>query len=108
MVADRITKGVRAAYAPSVELARVSHSNARRADEMARTAIAINKEKEALQERIAALEAEFDAMIELSERDPEYMETLRLKAADRIYDMNLEAAQRDRDDDLDSSSPSPW
>lgn len=70
MVAERLTKAARQAYAPAVEASKLAATERRRAAEMRRTALGLEVEKKALQGELEGLRKRFAPVAELAELAP--------------------------------------
>lgn len=94
MVAARLTKAIRQAYAPAVEAAKLAASERRRADEMAETARSKDVALKAALERLALTESALKPVMDLAalSRD-EFVELVRLALSkvDRIKQERFEA-----------------
>lgn len=98
-VAQRLTTGVRKAYAPAVEKAKLAASEARRADEMTLTAKALAEEKKELTERLRGLERHLAPVMELAKLAKHEFAQLVLQAQERVNALKEErekAAEKER------------
>ncbi len=99
MVAQRITAEVQKAYAPTVENAKLAASERRRADEMARTAKFLEREKKEAVERLKALQKHLAPVMELATLSKQEFAQLVLHAQERVEAIKAErekAAEKER------------
>jgi hypothetical protein len=90
MVAQRLTKAVQEVYAPSVEAAKVTASERRRAVSMSQTIETLNREKKRLQEQLDGLTKHLAPVLELATfAKDEFMQIL-LHAQERVKALKLE------------------
>lgn len=90
MVARRITGAVQKAYAPTVEKAKLADSERRRADEMKRTVQTLDRAKQALTERLNALEGHLAPIIELASLSKQEYSQLVRHAKERVEAIKAE------------------
>jgi hypothetical protein len=101
MVAQRITGAVQKAYSPTVEKAKLADSERRRADEMKRTVQALSRDKQALTERLNAVEGHLAPVIELASLSKQEYSQLVRHAKERVEAIKAErevAAEKTRID----------
>lgn len=101
MVAQRVTAAVQKAYTPAVEKAKLAASEGRRADEMARTAKSLEREKKELTERLKGLQTHLAPVMELATLSKQEFAQLVRHAEERVNTIKAErekAAEKDRAD----------
>lgn len=101
MVAQRVTAAVQKAYTPAVEKAKLAASEGRRADEMARTAKSLEREKKELTERLKGLQTHLAPVMELATLSKQEFAQLVRHAQERVNAIKAErekAAEKDRAD----------
>lgn len=101
MVAQRVTAAVQKAYTPAVEKAKLAASEGRRADEMARTAKSLEREKKELTERLKGLQTHLAPVMELATLSKHEFAQLVRHAQERVNAIKVErekAAEKDRAD----------
>jgi hypothetical protein len=90
MVAERVTEAVREAYRPAVESAKLAVSERRRADEMAKTAQSLAKDKKALQQELEGLRKHFAPLLELANLARQEFLELVANAQERVKTIKAE------------------
>jgi uncharacterized membrane-anchored protein YhcB (DUF1043 family) len=101
MVARRVTGAVQKSYAPTVEQAKLAASERRRADEMARTAKSLERDKRELTERLSGLQTHLAPFLELvSLSKQEYSQLVRhaQERGNAIKAERAKAAEQSRTD----------
>ena len=99
MVAQRITAAVQKAYTPAVEKAKLAASEGRKADEMAKTAKSLEREKKEAVERLRALQRHLSPVMELAMLSKQEFAQLVLHAQERVNVIKAErekAAEKER------------
>jgi hypothetical protein len=90
MVAERLTKAVQKAYSPAIETAKLVALERRRANEMARTAQTLGREKKELQERLQALYKHLAPVMELATLAKDEFVQLVLQVQERVKALTAE------------------
>ena len=94
MVARRMTGAVKDAYAPTIQKAKLAVSERRRAEEVARTAQSLERDKKALTERLKSFQDHLAPILELATlAKQEYMQLVQ-QAQERV---NAIKAERERE-----------
>jgi hypothetical protein len=99
MVAQRVTAAVQKAYSPAVENAKLAASERRRADEMARTAKSLEREKKEAVERLKALQKHLAPVMELATLSKQEFAQVVRHAQERVDAIKAErekAAEKER------------
>lgn len=101
MVAQRVTAAVHKAYSPALEQAKLAASERRRADEMARTAQTLEREKKEVVERLNGLQKHLAPVMELATLSKQEFAQLVFHAQERVNTIKAErekAAEKERVD----------
>jgi hypothetical protein len=95
-VAQRVTGAVQKAYTPTIEQAKLAASEGRRADEMARTARSLERDKKALTERLKSFQDHLGPILQLATLSKQEYAQLVRHAQERV---NAIKAEREREAD---------
>jgi hypothetical protein len=87
-VAQRLTKSIQRAYAPAVENAKLAHSEHLRATEMARTALAKDRELKEIKEKFTKLTRTLQPFIELAQLAKSEYVSLFKTVSERISELH--------------------
>jgi hypothetical protein len=90
MVAHRVTGAVRKAYTPTIERAKLAVSESRRADEMARTAKSLERDKKELTERLKGFQGHLAPVLELATLSKQEYAQLVRHAQERVDAIKME------------------
>lgn len=101
MVARRVTAAVQKAYTPAVEMAKLAALERRRADEMARTAQTLEREKKEAVERLRALQSHLAPVMELATLSKREFAQLVLQAQERVKSIKAEREKAAEKEKLD-------
>lgn len=101
MVAQRVTKAVQAVYAPSVEAAKVTASERRRALSMAETIKTLDKDKKRLQKELELFTRRLAPVMELAILAKDEFLQLLLQAQQRVNAIKLERQRVEKSREID-------
>jgi len=101
MVAQRLSASVQQAYAPAVEAAKITASERRRANEMAKTCQILTQQRNEAQERLRALYQHVSPILELATLAKDEVIQIFNHVKQRVKNIKSEQEQNRQTDELD-------